>query len=131
MRLAERQGLLTGKHLSSVQSLALEMLMLLDQRATGEQFVTDLKSRIVAANPSEFPVMFPEWASSKAAQDGAQEALRPDGSYDIDKIDDSQVEWSIPTTEAENEEHERWVSARTAISGGTISAAELENGGWM
>lgn len=127
MRLAERQGLLTGKHLSSPQSLALEMLMLLDCRASGEKFISDLKSRIVAAHPSEFSVLFPEWVTQKDPQ---EEARRPDGTYDIDKIDDSKIVWSVPT-EAENKENERWIAERTTETRGTVSAAELEGGGWM
>lgn len=130
MRLAEKQGLLTGKHLSSAQSLALEMVVLLDHKASGEQLIFDLKSRILAVHPQEFSVLFPEWASQNKNQEEIDKARRPDGSYDIDKIDDSKVEWSVPS-KTEDAENERWLAERMANTSGTVGAAELEEKGWM
>lgn len=104
--------------------------MLLDYKGDMERFISDLKSRIVASRPEEFPTMFPEWMPKKDTAKEIELGRQHDGTYDIDKIDDTKVEWSSPATEAENEENERWLAERLATHG-TISATELEEGGWI
>lgn len=129
MRLAERQGLLQGRRISSAQSLALEFLLLIDRRGEAERFVKDLRAMIVAAHPQSFSTLFPEWVDKdKAASEEMDKARRPDGSYDIDQIDDSKIDWAAASDEQTNEDLERWIAERIS---GSVSATELEDGGWL
>lgn len=132
MRLAERQGLLTGRHLTPVQSTALEMLLLIDAKEKQQAFWKTFRSRMAAAHPGQLRTLFPEWFSgeekAKEQEEEFERARNTDGSYDIDKIDPTKVEWTVPATDAEREELERWINLRSA---GTVTAGELEGDGWV
>jgi hypothetical protein len=118
MRLAERRGVLTGVHLSEVQEWAVSMLSIMDQRDDD-----DLRSRVVAAHPDSARYVFPEWFSGSVFE----EAAKPDGTYDIDKIDPRQIEWTVPTSKEEAAELDRWIAER---SQGTVTGKDLSEGGW-
>jgi hypothetical protein len=105
---------LTGAHLSEVQEVALQMLMVLEQRREATQFVEDLRARLAANHPGKVRELFPEWFPNHQPAD-------------IDEIDDSLVDWTTPGSDRENSELERWISERSA---GTITAGAL-GGDWM
>lgn len=101
------------------------MLLLIESRQRALAFTDNLRSLLVAQSPSSAKDIFPEWFPKEIA---FEEARRPDGTYDIDKIPDAAVEWSTPATVAEREELEHWIAQRTTL---TVSAADLdEEGGW-
>lgn len=126
IRLAERQGLLTGRHLSQPQRLSLEILMALDTKAKAVDFVRNLKSQIAALHPEEMPRLFPEWKLKKGVEAGMQE----DGSFDIDSVEGSQVEWAVPSKE-EAAELEKWIAERQQQGSQVMSASDLgDEEGW-
>ena len=59
MRLADRRGLLQGRDLSRVQERALEMLLIIENRERAKAFADDLRSRLVAHDPSRTKDIFP------------------------------------------------------------------------
>lgn len=107
--------MLRGASLSEVQELGCQMLMLLDRRHDAQQFVEDLRARMAANRPERIRDLFPEW-------------FDPAPGVDVDEVDDSQVEWSVPP-EDQREELDRWIASRGT---GTVSARELAGGGeWL
>lgn len=118
MRLADRRGLLQGAYLSQVQEWAVEMLIIMDNITKAKDFADSMRARLVAAHPSSVRSIFPEWFE---AEDPFAEAKREDGTYDIDKVDDASVNWTVPSNNRENDELERWIHQRM-----TVSAADLQ-----
>lgn len=52
-----------------------------------------------------------------------EDAQRDDGSYDIDRVEGSQVKWSSAGSEDEDAELARWIAQRER---GSMTAAEME-----
>lgn len=120
MRLAERRGVLTGPSLSRVQALALEMLLIVDDRRAAKDFVDSFRAGLVASNPSSMKEIFPEWFPP----DPFADAIRPDGTIDRDAVKEDQIPVLRPSEE-EAEDVARWVAEQMQ----TITAAELEQEG--
>lgn len=92
LRRAERQGLMTGRRLSEVQSLGLEILMLLDQVVRGEESDERLRQALLTINPDLARGLYPAYFTSEVPDDPADVALdREDTSYDFRR-----VEWESP-----------------------------------
>lgn len=98
------------------------MLILIDGRVKGRDFLDNLRAAIAANQPERavFEAMFPEWFP-KPEQDPFAKAKRADGTYDIDEVDPSKIKWSVPASEAEAQELEEWIAAR----GGAVTGAQL------
>lgn len=122
MRLAERRGILRGAHLSEVQEWSVSMLSIIDRREDAVRYADDMKSRMVAAHPQSAKHVFPEWFEGSVFD----EAAKPDGTYDIDRVDPSQIDWAVPTSKEEAAELDRWIAQH---SHGVITARDLEEGG--
>lgn len=105
--------------------------MVMEARANADDFVRSLKASLAAAHPHNFPTLFPEWfKSKKTAEEIDAKATQADGTRDIDAIDDSEVDWATPGTEFENAELESFI-AQALASSHTVSATDLEEGGWV
>jgi hypothetical protein len=106
---------LTGRSLSRVQELALEMLLLVDQRERSAAFYDDLRARMVAQDPTRISALFPEWVPPARLADPEEEP------------DPRALEWAVPATAEEAVELDRWVASRP---GGVVTAVELDGGNW-
>lgn len=71
-----------------------------------------------AFSPDRVRDQFPEYF------DPFEQAKTEDGTYDIDRLDDSAIEWSAPADEDEDEALSRWIAQQEI---GSISAADFEN----
>jgi len=99
-----------------------------DQREQAQRFFDDLRSRIVGADPARIGDLFPEWRSPSEVERAAY-GIGPDGQPDLDRMDDSLVEWRVPDSREEHEELERWLREHQA---GVVGAQELPAGGeWL
>ena len=98
-----------GASLSLVQSVAVEMLYLLDQKSKGSEKVDNLRLAIAGNHPERLRAIFPEWFP-KSNTEAFKEAIRPDGTVDPDKVDESQIEWDVPKTKEEKDRLERWIA---------------------
>lgn len=69
--------------------------------------------------------LFPDYF---AAEDPYEQAIDPEtGEFDINRIDDSQLEWGVPTPE-EDEAMAQWIAERQS---GTITVADLDQNEWI
>jgi hypothetical protein len=119
---------LLGAALSRVQEFGLQVLMMADQRERAQQFYDDLRSRIVAADPSRVNDLFPEWRSPAEVERAAY-GIGADGQPDLDRMDDSLVVWRVPASEEEHADLERWLTENQV---GVVGAQELPAGGeWV
>lgn len=128
LRLAEARGSLTAPN-NPVQDLALQILLMLSTKASEEQKVDMIRQAILIADPPEERVTraFPEYFPKEVLQEMAMEkAVGEDGEFDIDKVDDSKIDWRTEVSPDEDEELARWIMERES---GQVSLAELE-GGW-
>lgn len=55
--------------------------------------------------------------------DPFEAAKTEDGTYDIDQIDDSQIDWEVPTSEDQDEALSRWIAERES---GSFTGADFE-----
>lgn len=130
LRLAERQGLLTG-HLNAVQTFGVQVLMMLDQQATSEGWWRDFRARIGAANPQEIRTLFPEFFEHRlSAEEIDRQARGEDGVRDLDRVDESQIVWGVPASEEEREDVEAFLAEALARTH-TVNVNELEGGQWL
>lgn len=131
MRLAERRGLLTGRRLSPVADICAQYLLLADTRESTDTYVRNFKARMVAAHPEKMQELFPEYfRDAKAKGEAAfEDAYDESGEFDVDRVDDSLVEWRAPVGEEEHEAVERLLREAMEKAGGTITARELYGGG--
>jgi hypothetical protein len=87
--------------------------MFADARDRAQGFYDDLRSRMAANNPDRLHVFFPEWHAGKAGP--------------TDALDDPGTEWTMPASEREHADLERWLREHSA---GVVTGAELNGGEW-
>lgn len=105
---------------SPVQDRALEILDLIDLFDREKARADRVRELVATGEFDQVKAYFPEYFGT----DPYEEARDPDtGEIDIDKIDDSRLEWGVPT-EDEDEELERWIREREA---GTFTAEEISD----
>ena len=75
-----------------------------------------------SANVDRVKAYFPEYFPEETAFETAK---RKDGSYDIDRVDDSRVEWTTPRSPDEDADISAWINQRER---GSATAADLDNG---
>jgi hypothetical protein len=94
IRLADRQGLLTGKHLSVVQFQATYLLNWLDEGEKSTARLQALKRSLIASGSWRPQDMFPEHFDDQATvvDDNPDEELPSEADFDY-----SNVEWKSPT----------------------------------
>ncbi len=103
---------------SPVQDFALEILSMLDVTER-ERSRRDMVKRLLVSNEEDMVrSQFPEYFLSTI-----EEAFDDQGNFDIDKVDDSQVEWSTASPD-EDDEIGRWIADREA--GMYVTAADEE-----
>lgn len=84
LRLAERRGLLVGRHLSRVQKYALDLVLILEAREKNLALTDAFKMAVISADPGHFiPLTYPEWGT------------RVDDQITEKDLDDSAGEWSF------------------------------------
>lgn len=73
IRLAERQGILQGRHISPVQQMALQLLIILDRSDTTSLRADRIREALLSANPALARGLYPAYFSSEGApEDGEQ-----------------------------------------------------------
>lgn len=125
LRLAERQGLLQGRHLSSVQFHAGIVLNLEDSLEKTKHDHSSFKNALVAAGAQAkalFPEYFPE--EKKAEPEESADFSDLEAQYDY-----SEVEWKSPS---DNPEEFSDLMAQVAnLTRGTVSGSQFPlNEGW-
>jgi hypothetical protein len=134
LRLADRQGLLTGQ-LNEAQSVGLQILMMLDAGERAETFWRTFRAMLGAASPKMLPDLFPEvFAQRDPAVSEAEaidrQALGEDGQRDLDRVDQSQITWAVPASDEERAAVDALIAASTA-STHIVTAKELQGGEWI
>lgn len=129
LRLADRRGVLSGASLSEVQEFAAQVMLMVDARERSQGFFDDLRSRMVAARPERVHEIFPEWRDAAEVERAAY-GLDEHGEADVDRMDDSLVQWRVPASTAERADLDRWLAEHAT---GTATAAELAapGGEWL
>lgn len=122
LRLAERQGLLTGRHLSPVQMLGLVILNHADtiDRAKGDREA--LKRSLIANGNFDHEALFPDYFPKKT------EEFNPEANVDYDY---SGVDWKSPA-EAFDEYQAlmQMLGQKTGVMSGDQVAEEIEWSDW-
>lgn len=118
LRLAERQGLLTGPNLSRVQHYALQLLLFADAKQKAQEQGLRFRADLAAAHPELLTDLFPDWFRKV-------EDEKPAPAEDA-RLED--IEWGVPTSEDEAQSIEDFLAATMR---GTVTADELEEGGWI
>lgn len=124
LRLARARGSLQAPN-SQVQDSALQILDMVDEGRKEDLRVDMVKGLLALAGPaqqSEVARLFPEYVKD----DPYQEAYTQSGEFDIDKVDDATVEWSVASKD-QDEELSRWISEQERAGGVTFTA---EDEGW-
>jgi hypothetical protein len=124
IRLAERQGLLTGRDLGPVQVKAVLLCQMLDTVRAYQREDADLKAALLATGRFEFTDLFPEYASNpqkESTEAEIEEALSSDGA----------VSYVFPGPGDPNfdpEEAQRMFDELIAgNSSGTVNGADLDD----
>jgi len=64
LRLANRRGLLTGKHLSRAQEFALDLILVSEAREQQQKMSDAFKLAVISADPGRYiPIVYPGWTS--------------------------------------------------------------------
>jgi hypothetical protein len=89
IRVADRQGVLTGKSLSIVQLFAIRVMLSLESKSIVEDQVREMKLSLMAQNPAELaPDLFPEYFAPVDVTDVPEGG----GFQVVNAIKDSEVE---------------------------------------
>lgn len=125
LRLAEARGSLTAPN-SPVQDLALQILMLLKTKTDEERKVDGIRAAILVADPTKEEIrrVYPEYFPTDA-EEAFADAYDEHGEFDIDRVDDSKIDWATEVTPEEDEDLSRWIAERER---GQVTLAELD--GW-
>jgi hypothetical protein len=130
LRLAERQGLLRGRHLSPVQFNATVILHFQDDLLSGEKDFRSIKKALLSLGwePSS---LFPEYfkAQKKEAEEAAPQQLDPNAVYDY-----SDVEWVSPSSMGTSEEGAALLAYIEQIKDGSLLGDQVvvnSTQGWM
>lgn len=125
IRLAERQGLLTGSDLGPVQVKAVYLCELLDLVAKTQQSETDLKQAMLATGRFDFADLFPQYAAPADEVDEEEAAL------DHDLYSGEAVRYVFPGPGDPNfdpAEAERLMAELLGdASSGTVTGADLDD----
>lgn len=118
LRLARARGSLTAPN-SVVQDRALTYLLMLEETEKVQSRIDMVKGLLVSptSNFDRVREQFPEFF------DPFEEAKQEDGTYDIDKIDATDVEWGTPTSAEEDDDLSRWIASRES---GSFTGADFE-----
>ena len=132
MRLADRQGLLTGQ-LNAAASFGLQILMMLDAHNESSSFWRQFRALLGASHPEILHRLFPDVfdtpdAKATSAEEIDRQATTEDGGRDFDRIDQSQIRWDVPQSDAERDDLERFLASADLTGTHTISANDLEGG---
>ncbi len=104
-------------------------MILLDKKSQQEQDYKDLKLAMLAGQPPIEKVhdLFPQYFPSGWEQEQAlAKATDEHGNFDIDKVDDSKVDWKAEgITPDEDDEISRWIAERER---GITSLQALDEG---
>lgn len=102
-----------------VQDRALTYLLMLDEAEKVKSRIDMVKGLLASplGNYERIRDQFPEFF------DPFEEAKQEDGTYDIDKIDASDVDWSSPTSAEEDADLSRWIASR---ENGSFTGADFE-----
>lgn len=125
LRLAERQGLLQGKHISPVQAHALVLLRFLDAKDLRRMRTDAVKAALVSSGAASVRDLWPEWFEDEDEEptEEGTEAEEEGAAYDY-----SDVEWK--TGGDAISEYERLMSQVSQNSKVTITA-ESTGGEWI
>lgn len=93
------------------------MLMILDEKQKAQDYYDNLRAISVAVHPETAPLHFPQWFKDK-----------PQLAKQTEEVNEENIEWSVPRSEAEHLEIENWIASKTS---GVVTGAELLEGGWM
>lgn len=106
-----------------VQDLALEALDSIEaverERGRADMVRALLTNRLTDWDLTK--AHFPEYFTP---EDPFEAAKTNDGEYDIDAVDDSQIEWGAPDSPETDEEISRWIAQHEH---GSISAADMDH----
>lgn len=128
IRLAERQGLLTGRHLSAVQFQATYLLNWLDENDKSTAKFEALKRSLVAGGLRRPEELFPEHfdGQTKVVDDNPDEELPADAD-----IDYSRVDWKSPADA--KDEYEALMAQVSQFSQGRLEEQQMrapDDDGW-
>lgn len=115
LRLARERGSLKAPN-SPVQDRALDYLVMLDEVERSRSRLDTVKALVTHASFERVRDQFPEYF------DPYEGAKGEDGEFDIDRLDDSQVDWATAGSEDDDEALSRWIQERES---GSFSAADL------
>jgi hypothetical protein len=118
LRLAERQGLLTGRHISPVQAFGLVILNHLDEIAEAKDDIEAFKLSLVANGQFDHKGLFPEFFPPETVEIDDKEASNPEAQYDY-----SEVSWKSGS-EAKDE-FERVMAALQKSASGAVRGDQL------
>lgn len=82
----------------------------------------DSIKRLIANRMTDYEIVREQFPEYFPPEDPFKDAKQDDGTYDIDKIDDTQVEWATPTTPEEDDEISRFIAERE----GSFTGADFE-----
>lgn len=122
LRLARARGSLQAPN-SVVQDYALEILDMLDESVRETQRIDMVKTLLASVPMERVKDYFPEYFRP----DPLAEAIDPvTGEFDIDKVDDSKIDWQTAGSEDEDADLSAWIEEQERKSGGvtTFSADE-------
>jgi hypothetical protein len=125
IRLAERQGLLTGPNLGSVQVKAVSLCELMDRVDKTRQSETDLKQAMLTTGRFDFTDLFPEYAGAVTEEEDEEEAL------DADLYGGEPITYVFPAPDDESfdpDEAQRLLDELLGnASSGTVTGADLDD----
>lgn len=113
--------MLTGRRLSSVQQLGLEILLIVEEAVRDKDQLERMRHALLSANPALARGLYPEYFEAEALDDPADTSLnREDTAYDF-----SGVEWESPQ-EMPDEEFEalKRLLGDTGVTVGTPMEAQ-------
>jgi hypothetical protein len=102
---------------SPVQDMALEILVVLDRKEQGQSRFDTVKGLVAIGDRARVKEQFPEYF------DPFEDIRREDGTYDVEALDDAEVEWTTPTSPDEDADLARWIAQRES---GSMTAADWE-----
>jgi hypothetical protein len=137
--LAQRQGLLTGRHLSDVQFNAVIILDWIDRMASAkkdtDRELLALKTALITRADDEWrpESLFKEWVQTPTSEESEDSSLDVENDQGKLGVDYSEVEFK--GSEA-IEEYHRLMREIGTLSNGSLSGAELRmtgggDGGWV
>lgn len=121
LRLARSRGSLVAPN-HPVQDRALEILEILDEIDKEKSRVDRVKALLTNqfSTVDLVKAQFPEYFRP---EDPFEEAKTEDGGYDIDRVDESKLDWGTPASPDDDDEISRWIAQQET---GSISAADMD-----